>query len=206
MTFLKPLGPRARHVGAALLIGAAGLGGCTGMAETRVAGAPGRAPVSQLVVLIDKDVISSAFAAYKGTVPFGAKTGDYLGFIEHLVAGVQTEAQAAGVEASVEVVSVRSRQVSSVNTALGRPVLMIRATSFTTRKETVGGRDLGWAGDTAWEFSLAEKPAAGPYAKTWVAGIKSENLNPTLCGNYENCSKALAGKVFAQMRKDGVVR
>jgi hypothetical protein len=185
---------------------AAALGACTGMTETRLPAAPGRAPVTQLVVLIDKDVIGSAFAAYQGTVPFGAKTGDYQGFIDHLVSGVQSEAQAAGVEASVEVVSVKARRASTVNTSLGRPVLMIRATSFTTRKEVVGGRDLGWAGDTAWEFTLAEKPASGPYARTWAAGIKNENLNPTLCGNYESCSKALAGKVFSQMRKDGVVR
>lgn len=206
MRLSNPFGPLALRSSAALLLGAIGLAGCTGMAETKMAAAPGRAPVSQLVVLIDKDVISSAFAAYKSAAPLGARSADYQGFIDHLVSGVQTEAQAAGVEASVEVVSVRARQASSVNTALGQPVLMIRATSFTTRKEAVGGRDLGWAGDTAWDFSLAEKPASGPYAKTWAAGIKSENLNPTLCGNYENCSKALAGKVFAQLRKDGVVR
>jgi hypothetical protein len=191
---------------AAVLAVAAALAACTGMTETRLAAAPGRAPLSQLVVLIDKDVIGSAFAAYKGTLPLGPKTGDFQGFIDHLVSGVQAEAQAAGIDATVEVVSARSRQASSVNTALGRPVLMIRATSFTTRKDAVGGRDLGWAGDTAWEFSLAERPATGPYAKTWVAGIKSENLNPTLCGNYDGCSKALAVKVFSQMRKDGVVR
>lgn len=189
-----------------LLAAATTLGACTGMTETRLAATPGRTPVTQLVVLIDKDVIGSAFAAYKGTVPFGAKAGDYQGFIDHLVSGVQAEAQAAGVEASVEVVSVRARQASTVNTALGRPVLMIRATSFATRKDGVGGRDLGWAGDTAWEFSLAEKPATGSYARTWVAGIKNENLNPTLCGNYEHCGKALASKVFSQLRKDGVVR
>lgn len=180
--------------------------GCTGIAETRLPAAPGRAPLNQLVVLIDRDVIGSAFASYKGAMPLGAKTGDYQGFIDSLVSGVQTEAKAAGVDASFEVVSIKARQASSVLPALGKPVLMIRALSFTTRRDSVGGRDLGWAGDTAWEFSLAEKPAAGPYAKTWVAGIKNENLNPMLCGNYESCSKSLANKVFSQMRKDGVVR
>ena len=182
------------------------MAGCAGIAETRRPASPGRAPLSQLIVLIDRDVIGAAFASYKGAVSVvRTKSGDDQAFIDHLVAGVQAEAQAAGVEASVEVVSVKARQAATLNTAFGRPVLMIRALSFAKGTDGEGGR-VGWTGDTSWDFSLAERPTSGAYAKTWAAGIAHEDLNPTRCGDYERCGKSLANKVFVQMRRDGVVR
>lgn len=184
----------------------AGLTGCTGITDTRMAPAAGRSPLSQLLVIVQTDTIGSAFAAYRGSVPFASKTGDWQGFTDHLVAGLKAEAAMAGIDATVELVSTKGLPAGPLPNARGWPVLTIRAVSYTARKEAVSGRDLGWSGDTAWDFSLSERPATGPYARVWAAGIKNENLNPALCGNYEGCSKALAGKVFAQMRKDGLIR
>jgi hypothetical protein len=184
----------------------AALTACAGVTDTRLAPAPGRQPVTTLLVLVDKDVIHSAFAAYRGSIPFGAKTGDYQGFIDNLVKGIQSEAAIAGVDASVSVVSLRALQGAPPIASRGKPVLTIRALSYVTRKETVSGRDLGWSGGTSWEFSLSEKNGSAPYARTWVAGIKIENLNPALCGSYDSCSKDLAQRIFAQMRSDGIVR
>ena len=188
-----------------LAIGAATLAACTGLPETKVAPAPGRAPLTSIHVLVDRDVIGAAFASYRGSVPFGSRTGDYQGFMENLVAGIQAEAAAASITAQVDVVSLKAARATPV-ASRGRPVLTVKATSYTTRKEVVGGRDLGWSGDTAWEFSLAERKEGSNYQTAWVGVVKHENLNPALCGNYDRCSKALAERIFSQMRKDGLIR
>jgi hypothetical protein len=184
-----------------------GISGCTGVTETRMAATPNRAPISKkLVVLIDNDVISAAFSSYKGSVPFASKSADYQGFIDHLVASARSEAEAAGIDAKVEVISVKALRSGIPYPSSNQPVLVIKALSFTKRTEVIGNRDLGWNGDTAWDFSLFERVGGNAYKQTWSAVTKHENLNPFLCGNYGDCSKALVGRVFAQMRKDGVVR
>lgn len=190
---------------AALAAAAAlGLSGCAGTPDTRIPAAPGRVPVGSLLVLIDQDLIATAFSSYKASAPTLAKTATVEAFIGQLVAGCLAEAKAAGVDASAEVVSQKAIQAGATPSIRGNAVLTLRATSYGTRKE--GARDAGWNGDTAWEFILSERMAANPYKKTWAAGVRSENLDPALCGNYRGCGRALAGKVFAQMRKDGVVR
>lgn len=180
--------------------------GCTGMAETKVAPPAGHAPLAQLAIVVDTDTIGAAFAAYQGSVPFGAKSGDWQGFIDRLSAALREQATAAGVDATIDVVSMRALRTVPSSTLRGRPVLFVRAVTYTGRKEAIGGRDLGWSGDTNWEFSLSEKQGSAPYARIWLAGVQHENLNPALCGNYERCSPALASRVFDQLRKDGLVR
>lgn len=180
--------------------------GCTGMADTRQAPPPGHAALTQLAIVVDTDTIGAAFAAYQSAVPFGAKSGDWQGFIDHLSASLREQARGAGIDATVDVVSMRALRVVPPSMSRGRPVLFVRALTFTRRVETVSGRDHGWGGDTAWEFALSEKQGSGPYARAWVAGVKNENLNPALCGDYSRCSAALAGRVFDQMRKDGLAR
>jgi hypothetical protein len=189
-------------------LGLLSISGCTGLTETRVAASPNRAPVSKkLVVLIDTDVIGAAFASYRGTGPFSSKSANYQGFIDNLITSTRTEAATAGVDAKVEVVSLKALSSrGALFPSSGDPVLVMKALSFTKRMEVIGNRDLGWNGDTAWDFSLSEKVAGSPYKQTWAATTKHENLNPTLCGGYGDCSKAMVSRVFAQMRKDGVVR
>lgn len=181
-----------------------GLAGCASTPDTRIPAAQGRAPLATLLVLIDQDVIASAFTAYKASAPTLARPATLETFIGQLVAGCLAEAKAAGVEASAEVVSQKAIQAGATPAIRGNAVLTLRATSYGTRKE--GTRDGIWNGDTAWEFILSERSANNPYKKTWAAGVRSENFDPASCGNYRGCGRALAGKLFAQMRKDGVVR
>ncbi|MDO9359980.1 MAG: hypothetical protein Q7T70_13430 [Polaromonas sp.] len=186
---------------------AAWISGCTGVIETRLASRPDRAPLAtKLVVLIDSDVIGAAFASYRGTVPLASKSADYQGFIDNLKAGTIAEAKAAGIDAHVEVVSLKALRSGARFPSSGEPVLVMKALSFTRRLELIGNRDLGWSGDTAWDFSLSEKMTGSPYRQTWSATTQHENLNPFLCGNYADCSKALVSRVFSQMRKDGILR
>jgi hypothetical protein len=185
---------------------AATLAACTGMAETKVAPPAGHAPLSHLAIVVDTDTLGAVFAAYQASVPFGSKTGDWRGFIDHLSAVLREQATAAGVEAMVDVVSMRALRIVPSSTLRGRPVLFVRAMTDTGRKEVVGGRDLGWSGDTNWEFALSEKQGSAPYARIWLAGVQHENLNPARCGNDDRCSPALAGPVFEQSRKGVLVR
>jgi hypothetical protein len=189
-------------------LGVLWMSACTGLTETRLAASPNRAPISKnLVVLIDTDVIGAAFASYRGTGPFSSKSADYQGFIDNLTASTRTEAATAGIDAKVELVSLKTLRSGMARfPSSGEPVLVMKALSFTRRMEVIGNRDLGWNGDTAWDFSLSEKVAGSPYKQTWAATTKHENLNPSLCGGYGDCSKAMVSRVFALMRKDGVVR
>lgn len=190
-----------------LCVGVLWMSGCTGVTETRLAASPNRAPITKkLVVLIDSDVIGAAFASYRGSVPFASRTANYQGFIDNLVASTHREAEVSGLDVKVEVLSLKTLRANAPFPSTGEPVLVIKALSFTRHVEVIGNHDLGWNGDTAWDFSLSEKVAGNPYKQTWAAGTKHENLNPFLCGSYGDCSKALVGRVFAQMRKDGVVR
>jgi hypothetical protein len=184
------------------------LSACTGVADTRLARSAVRPPLTSLVILVDKDVIGGAFAAYRGSGRFlsGNRTGDLQDFMDNLRAGLLSEAAAAGIDADVEVVSLQSSRTLQPFFTTGKPLLTIRALSYTKLSRMLGKDDLGWNGDTSWDFSLMEKTATAAYAKTWVAGVKNENLNPALCGSYENCSRALASRVFVQMKKDGVVK
>lgn len=181
---------------------------CTGVVDTRLVRSASKPPLTSLVILVDRDAIGGAFAAYKGSgrIPFTSKSGGLQDFIDNLQAGLLTEAETAGIDAVVEVVSLQSNRTLQEFFKTGKPLLTIRAVSYTRLVRTIGNDNLGWSGDSAWDFSLMEKTTAASYGKTWGAGVKNENLNPALCGYYVNCSRALANRIFVQMRKDGVVK
>lgn len=177
--------------------------GCAGTPQVRQAAPAGHPPLESVLVLVDTDVIGAAFAAYQGSVPFGSRTGNWHGFITHLTEGLRAEARKSGIDAAVEAVSLRAAPPVARG---ARAVLTVRASAFTRLKEFVGDRDLGWRGDTSWEFSLLERDANGRFATTWSAGLRHVNLNPALCGNYEGCSQSLAQQVFRQLRESGLAR
>jgi hypothetical protein len=166
-----------------------------------------------LLVVVDKDTIATAFAAYRGAVPIGSKTDAYRAFIDQLTASLQQEAKAAGYDAKVQVVSLRALKSNDVFGSGIKEALFIRAVSYRSASQTVkvaaAGKkaatskviSAGWTGDTTWDFGRFEQLAPNQaYRKTWVGGLKRENLSPKACGNYESCSRQLASKAFAQMR------
>ena len=166
------------------------------------AGAPAtavRPPLFTLVVLVDRDVIVEAFASYRGPGASAANPADHRPFLDHFAAGLREQSRASGIDAVVEVISLKETHAArAAYPAQGRPVLLVRATGFTKANQ-------GWSGDTALEFNLARR-GKDDYQTEWEGAIAHENLSPALCGNYERCGKSLAERIFALMRKEGLVR
>ena len=197
---------RRRLLGA--LLGAAVLAtACAGAGapQTRRAVAAGHPPLSSVVILVDTDVMGAAFASYQGSLPFESRRADSQGFFDRFAQALRDEANAAGLAATVETVSLRAGTPQVLRGRAGEPVLTLRATQYGVLRETVGGRNLGWRGDTSWEFSLAERSGAR-HETAWSVTVRHVNLNPALCGRYEQCGATLARQVFQQLREAGLVR
>lgn len=196
-----------KRLPASLLCAAVLVAACagTGAPQTRRALAAGHPPLSSVVMLVDTDTMGAAFAAYQGSLPFESRTPDAHGFFTNFAQALREEANAAGLPAAVETVSLRAGAAQALRGHAGEPVLTLRATHYSTLREAVGGRNLGWRGDTTWDFSLAER-AGTRYDTTWSATLRNVNLNPVLCGHYERCGAALAHQVFQQLRETGLVR
>ncbi|HZY19133.1 MAG TPA: hypothetical protein VFE82_11685 [Ramlibacter sp.] len=182
---------------------AALLAACGSVPVTTPAPPTGQGPLRSVVLVVDTDVIGAAFADYQGPAPARARIGEYQDFAGQFTEGLRAEARRAGLEAGVELVSFKALGGDAVGRWQGRPVLVVRASHYTVRKDTAG-RALGWSGDTAWELRLFEAPA-GRYATRWSAELPSENLHPALCGAYRRCSRVLAERLFAALRRDGLL-